>query len=225
MSDFPQIPFEAAEFAVNPEQRVPCVLLLDTSGSMQGSKIEKLNSGVEQLVRELREDAVASKRVELAVVAFGGHVKAGEFSTIDGVFPERYTASGCTPMGEAIEKAINLVEGRKSIYRSNGVPYLRPWIFLITDGEPTDSIDTAVRLVHEGEERKSFAFFSISVDGGGMVALQKISVRQPLVLKNMQFATMFTWLSASLKSSSRSIPGSVVPLTNPTGPSGWGVVD
>jgi len=29
-------PFAAAEFAENPEPRCPCVLLLDTSASMQG---------------------------------------------------------------------------------------------------------------------------------------------------------------------------------------------
>ncbi len=30
---------EAVEFAENPEPRCPCVLLLDTSGSMQGAAI------------------------------------------------------------------------------------------------------------------------------------------------------------------------------------------
>src|SRR5262245_597316 len=34
---------EAVEFAVNPEPRCACVLLLDTSGSMQGEKIAALN--------------------------------------------------------------------------------------------------------------------------------------------------------------------------------------
>lgn len=31
-----QQPFAAAEFAENPEPRCPCILLLDTSGSMEG---------------------------------------------------------------------------------------------------------------------------------------------------------------------------------------------
>ena len=47
MSD--QIPyqgFEAAEFAENPEPRVPCVLLLDISGSMSGRPIDELNSAL-----------------------------------------------------------------------------------------------------------------------------------------------------------------------------------
>ena len=32
--EFEQIPFSATEFAENPEPRCPCLLLLDTSGSM-----------------------------------------------------------------------------------------------------------------------------------------------------------------------------------------------
>ena len=34
-----QIPFAATEFAENPEPRCPCLLLLDTSGSMAGKPI------------------------------------------------------------------------------------------------------------------------------------------------------------------------------------------
>jgi uncharacterized protein with von Willebrand factor type A (vWA) domain len=36
---------DAVEFAENPEPRCPCVLLLDTSGSMQGAAINALNQG------------------------------------------------------------------------------------------------------------------------------------------------------------------------------------
>ncbi|MEI6428086.1 MAG: hypothetical protein WCO45_06800 [Pseudanabaena sp. ELA607] len=38
---------DAIEFAENPEPRCPCVLLLDTSGSMSGEKIAALNAGLE----------------------------------------------------------------------------------------------------------------------------------------------------------------------------------
>ena len=44
--NFDQIPFGAAEFAENPEPRCPCLLLLDTSGSMRGNPIKELNEGI-----------------------------------------------------------------------------------------------------------------------------------------------------------------------------------
>ncbi len=46
MSELDQVPFGAAEFADNPEPRCPCLLLLDTSGSMQGEPIRELNRGL-----------------------------------------------------------------------------------------------------------------------------------------------------------------------------------
>ena len=46
MSEFDQVPFGAAEFADNPEPRCPCLLLLDTSGSMAGAPIAELNAGL-----------------------------------------------------------------------------------------------------------------------------------------------------------------------------------
>jgi uncharacterized protein with von Willebrand factor type A (vWA) domain len=39
---FEQIPFGSDNFADNPEPRCPCVLLLDTSGSMGGAAIRQL---------------------------------------------------------------------------------------------------------------------------------------------------------------------------------------
>jgi hypothetical protein len=40
---------EMVEFAENPEPRCACVLLLDTSGSMAGEKIDALNEGIRTL--------------------------------------------------------------------------------------------------------------------------------------------------------------------------------
>ena len=59
-----------------------------------------------------------------------------------------------------------MVEERKREYRANGISYYRPWIFLITDGAPTDEWQAAANKVFQGEEDKKFAFFSIGVQGG-----------------------------------------------------------
>lgn len=72
-----QIPFTddggvAIEFADNPDPRCPCVLLLDVSGSMAGPRIDELNKGLLTYAEELRKDQLASRRVEIAIVTFGG---------------------------------------------------------------------------------------------------------------------------------------------------------
>src|SRR5204863_6158729 len=56
----------------NTEQRTPLVLVLDCSGSMAGAAIQQLNEGLKLLEQELKGDAIASKRVRLLLVEYGG---------------------------------------------------------------------------------------------------------------------------------------------------------
>ncbi|MDI4583413.1 hypothetical protein E7X33_30250, partial [Klebsiella pneumoniae] len=84
-------------------------------------------------------------------------------------------------------------------------------------GAPTDEWQAAANKVFQGEEDKKFAFFSIGVQGADMKTLAQISVRQPLPLQGLQFRELFSWLSSSLRSVSRSTPGTEVVLEAPKG--------
>ena len=218
-------PFETTSFAENPEPRCPCLLLLDRSGSMAGQRIRELNDGLVTFKDELAGDALAAKRVEVAVVSFGGTVEiAADFGTADTFQTPTLHAGGDTPMGAAILQGIEMLRTRKDLYRQNGVAYYRPWIFLITDGGPTDPWNEAATRIKEGEAAKSFAFFAVGVEEARMDILKQLSVREPLKLKGLQFRSLFQWLSSSMKSVSQSTPGDVVPVANPATPQGWAAV-
>lgn len=225
MSEFDQVEFDPS-FATNPEQRCPCILLLDTSASMSGARIEQLNQGLLAFKSSLASDSMAIKRVEIAIVTFGPVNQLVAFTTADAFEPPTLHATGDTPMGAAIRYGLELVRARKAVYKTNGVDYLRPVIFLITDGGPTDEWRSAAAAVREGETARAFTFFAVGVEGADMETLRQISPpeRTPLKLKGLAFQEMFLWLSGSLKAVSSSSPGQAVSIDNPAAPSGWATI-
>lgn len=212
---------QAVEFADNPEPRCPCVLLVDTSGSMIGTPINALNLGTQQLKAELQKDPLAGKRVEIALVSFNSGVTVEQdFVTPDAFNPPNLSATGLTEMGQGIQKAFEMLEARKADYRNHGVAFYRPWIFMITDGEPTDDTSIAEQRVKDAEVSKRVAFFAVGVDGADMDALARISVRPPVKLTGLDFSKMFEWLSRSLQAVAASQPGDHVGLPSV----GWGKI-
>lgn len=214
---FEQVPFGSDSFADNPEPRCPCVLLLDTSGSMAGKPIQELNEGIRTFKQELLGDHLATKRVEVAIVTFGPVSVETPFQTVMNFTPKNLYTTGDTPLGAAITTGIDLITTRKQEYKEHGIAYYKPWIILITDGAPTDSWKHAAEKIREGEERKSFAFFAIGVEGANMQVLKELSVREPLRLRGLMFREFFMWLSASMKMVSSKNPGSAVNLPPPSG--------
>jgi uncharacterized protein YegL len=213
------------EFVENPENRCPVILLLDTSGSMAGAPIAALSDGISMFKQAVMEDEQAALRVDVAIVTFGPVQLIQDFVTIDQMHPPILQAKGMTPMGEAITYALDLLENRKMAYRTNGIQYYRPWVFLITDGAPNPDSPwmQAASMLRQAEQQRKLSFFAVAVQGADMNILRQITPpeRPPLLLNGLDFRAMFQWLSDSMvRVSSSTVGGDMVVLP----PVGWGQV-
>lgn len=193
----------------NPDPRIACALLLDTSGSMSGSPIEELNKGFELFCQEIKDDELAAKRAEIAVITFGGEPRlVFPFTEGRDLRPQQLTASGATPLGQALNLALDQLEQQKGAYRSAGLEYYRPWLFVLTDGQPTDGEIFAVAAdrLRKAEGRRRVSVFCIGIgEGADLRHLEDLSgQRKPLRLAGLSFREFFSWLSASLGSASAS---------------------
>lgn len=217
------MPVGFPEFVQNPENRCPVILLLDTSGSMIGEAMNALNQGVNLFKENIQADTKASLSVEVALITFGPVKLVQDFVTIDQFTPPTLVADGVTPMGEAIEYALDLLTKRKAVYQENGIQYYRPWIFMITDGAPTDPWEDAAARIHQGEADRKFCFFSVAVEGADLKTLAQIapSDRPPVLLNGLDFQSLFVWLSKSMKRVSSGKVGEAVELPHV----GWGQVN
>lgn len=202
----------------NPTARVPVCLCLDVSQSMQGQAIEELNMGIKEFYNAINSDEVAKYSAEICIVTFGEDVEVKlDFASIERQEIPTLKANGLTPMGEAVNLSLDLLENRKKEYSDKGVDYYQPWLIIMTDGAPNGdseelkrSIDRTVQMV----ENRKLTLFPIGIGpNADMKVLSKYSPnRRPLKLKDLNFVEFFQWLSNSVSRVSMSMPGEKVEL-------------
>jgi uncharacterized protein YegL len=195
----------ALEFTENPEPRCLCLLLLDTSRSMEGAPMAALNQGLQVLQEQLLQAPLSGKGVEVSIVTFGAEVQiVQDFITADRFRPPVLHAQGETPLGAAILFGLVHLETRKAWWQLNEVPCARPWVCLITDGipqgEPLETTRLAIQRIRNVESAGQAVFFAVGIEGANMPLLARIAVRPPVKLRGLRFADLFTWLAASLAS-------------------------
>lgn len=200
----------------NTNQRLPCIVLLDGSTSMAGRAIENLNQGLKTLEEELKSDAIASLRVQLLILRIGGHNDVETLcdwtDAIDFSAPN-VTANGTTPLGKGVKVALKKIEEQKINYRNNQITYNRPWLFMITDGSPTDHRwEEAARSAVTAEEKGKVVVFAIGTEDADFDNLNKFSSRGALMLEKLDFKELFVWLSQSVSAGSQTEIGSETQL-------------
>ncbi len=198
------------EFADNANERTPCVLVLDCSGSMRGEPIKQLNAGLEALEKELKADIDASSRVQLLIIkAFGKDEVEVSAEWVDAMNFEapKMSAGGLTPLGKAMDTALEKIEEQKCLYDSCGITSKRPWIFLISDGEPTDyDWEIVAKKCQIAQQNKKVVIHAVGTEDANLEKLAKFSQSKPKRLTGLKFTEFFLWLSRSVSCISKASP-------------------
>jgi uncharacterized protein YegL len=221
---------KGVDFINNPNQRTPFVLVLDASASM-GHKnssglipIDALNEGLQELAKCLKADPIALTRVQLAIVCVGGPNNNAEvmmdWTDANQFEAFKIKADGSTPLAEGLLCALTIIEDGKAQLKASGISYTRPWLYIISDGEPTSTSqlwDLAIQKCRSAEAERKVEIFSIAVEGANISKLSQISTRPVLPLRGVNFKELFKWITGSVTVAAKSRPGQSIelPSTDP----------
>lgn len=184
------------DLILNPSNRVPIVLCLDVSGSMDTiesgeyqdlgytttkdgqtfrvvsggrSRIGELNEGVKLFVEAIKQDPVASASVEMCIVTFSDQAAVlQDFQILGKAVPEDIAAGGgLTNLGAGVDLALDLLEARKLEYKRAGIVYFQPWLVLMTDGQPTTNAHVAAgERARSLEQAGKLVVFPVAIGNG-----------------------------------------------------------
>lgn len=137
--------------------RRACMLVLDTSASMQGVSLVQLQDVLQKLVAGLKSEAVTTKALDLGILTLGSKVRRlQEMVPLHRIaVPTRLTAAGPAPVGQAVARALQALESQEAQYRQHGMTFSPSRLVVLGQGRATDDwqpVAAACRdLVHQGK--------------------------------------------------------------------------
>ena len=127
----------------------PVIFLLDTSGSMAGDVIGRVNAAIEGVLPELQSmnDVNGDAEIKIAIMAFSSGpnwVTGDQLVSPDNLAWNSLDAAGPTAMGAAFRELNNKLSVDKGFMkRASGS--VAPVLFLLSDGAPTDDYESGLQ--------------------------------------------------------------------------------
>lgn len=157
-----------ANISPAPRKVMTLFYLVDTSGSMEGSRIGTVNAAMEQCVPLLKEVARTNDDAEIkvAILQFSSGCSwvtpaSGPVGLDDIIWNDLY-AGGVTEFGEALWE-LDKKLSKNEFLRSQTGAYA-PVILLLSDGEPTDDWETALDQIKQNNWFKHAIKIAIDIE-------------------------------------------------------------
>lgn len=187
-------------------RRLPVYLLPDTSGSMYGEPIEAVKNGVQTLVSRLRSDPYALETAYISIITFNSSAQqVTPLTELVNFQQPSIDASGCTALGEALGLLAQKIDTEITKTTAEVKGDCRPLVFLMTDGEPTDSLTQGLT---EFKKRKYGMVVACAAGYRAKTNTLKQITENVVQLDTADSAAIkafFKWVSASISTSSKSI--------------------
>lgn len=205
------------DFTVSNPRPLPVIVLADISGSMvQNGKIDALNSALAEMIVSLADEDDNRSQIQMAIITFGieGAKLLIPLQAVSNIKWENMVADGKTPMGAAIDMAIDIIEDKNKIPSRA----YRPTLVLVSDGLPTDDWERSFNRLNTSERAsKTFRFAMGIGDDADLLMLNKyINQSGPEVFKASdarQIRKFFKFVTMSVSVRTKSInPNTFTPI-------------
>lgn len=196
------------DFGSNDIRRMPVYLLLDVSGSMAGAPIQAVEQGVQMLHNELLGQPQAVEMVHISVITFGSSAnQVVPLTSVTGFMPPSLSAGGATSLGGALRVLGQALDREITPTTPSKKGDYKPLVFLLTDGEPTDTWEPELNALKARRERKAGTIIALGCgDSVNTGVLQQIT-DQVLLMTDVtsdNLRAFFKWVSASVTTASQS---------------------
>jgi uncharacterized protein YegL len=187
---------------------------------MDGEPIRELNVGLVRFLDEVWLTHALKESLDLAIIRFAETVEVVRpMNLLSRETIRALSASGGTPLGGALRNALAMIDCRQKLGRLKSEPLTRPWIIVMTDGQPTDEWKSQAWRVKTLATMRELSVLAIGIGPAadmGMLSELTSPDLPPMRLKGLRFTDFFKWLGKSLELAANSNPGERLALPHPS---------
>jgi len=176
-----------SETSMGGEQILPFYIVCDESASMEyNGGIDAINEGIPELHAVIASDPLVDDKARICLMTFSDDAEvlvplshASEIEEMPGV-----SAQGATSFGSAFRLLKSQIGTDISLFRADGFKVLRPTVFFMSDGEPTDDWEQDHQaLVDKSTNPHAPNIIAFGVDQANQTTIKEVGTIAAMVME------------------------------------------